>query len=64
VLSVGAGYNIVHELKTLGTNARFFPLERRYDNQFLRAARSDQALVSASELDAWLRSDAPHVERA
>ena len=63
VLSVGAGYNIVHELGALGVNARFFPLERRYDNQFLRAARWGQAVLSADELDAWLRSDTPSVGR-
>jgi hypothetical protein len=54
VLSLGAGYNIVHELQALGVEAAFVPQDRRYDNQFIRARRLGRCISSSEDLEAWL----------
>jgi hypothetical protein len=54
VLSLGAGYNIVHELEALGVEAAFIPQDRRYDNQFVRARRVERCIASSADLEAWL----------
>jgi hypothetical protein len=53
-LSVGAGYNVCHELARLGVDFRAAPLERRYDDQFRRADRLGVGLYDRDALERWL----------
>ncbi len=55
-LSIGAGHNISYELRRLGADAAFVPLERRYDDQFRRADRHGAGIYSGAELRAFLEA--------
>jgi hypothetical protein len=51
---IGAGYNLAYELKSLGMCAGFVALERRFDDQYRRAARAGTPLVSSCDLQRFL----------
>jgi hypothetical protein len=53
---IGAGYNLVWELNSLGLNVGHFPLEKRYDDQFRRAGMLGCMVNSRQALDEFLRS--------
>lgn len=59
-LVVGAGYNTFYELILQGAEARFFPLERRHDDQYRRASLWNRAITGLAGLDAWL-GDGPEL---
>jgi len=55
-LCIGAGYNLVWEMKSLGLNVVHLPIEKRYDDQFRRAGMLGCMVNSRQVLDEFLRS--------
>jgi hypothetical protein len=53
-VALAAGYNLAWELHSLGVDAAFRPLPRRFDDQFSRAARLGRPLHHRVDLERYL----------
>ena len=54
-LCVGAGYNLFWELNSLGLDVAHIPLEKRYDDQFLRVMRFGVMISTHQDLFDFLK---------
>lgn len=57
-LVVGAGYNLFYEMMRSGVDARFLPVEKRFDDQSLRAVMFGRAVTGPADVAAWLSQGA------